>query len=190
MFAQLKYESPTKAEDACVSFTICYAVCSKDFLKFNFGGRGYQDQLHDSIAKTKELAGVKVELLTLRQEQGVAETVPREQQVVWVTHNFAFLGGSLGCAEGEKITRAFEYATQHKVKTALWLCGRHHCTPLSILILTLALCMLPLTMCLRMRSCPSAYSVAQEALACRKVPPVSCRWLRCVQAMGVCVDRF
>jgi acetyl-CoA carboxylase beta subunit len=79
-------------------------VCSKDFLKFNFGGRGYQDQLYDSIAKTKELAGVKVELLAVG-----------TQQLVWVTHNFAFLGGSLGCAEGEKITRAFEYATEHKV---------------------------------------------------------------------------
>jgi acetyl-CoA carboxylase beta subunit len=62
-------------------------------------------QLYDSIAKTKELAGVKVELLTVGQ-----------QQIVWVSHNFAFLGGSLGCAEGEKITRAFEYATEHKVK--------------------------------------------------------------------------
>lgn len=33
--------------------------------------------------------------------------------VVWVAHNFAFLGGSLGCAEGERITRAFEYAKEH-----------------------------------------------------------------------------
>ncbi len=33
-------------------------------------------------------------------------------EIVWVTHNFAFLGGSLGCAEGEKITRAFEYALE------------------------------------------------------------------------------
>ena len=28
-------------------------VCSTDFLGFSFGGRGYQDQLRDSIAKTK-----------------------------------------------------------------------------------------------------------------------------------------
>lgn len=35
-----------------------------------------------------------------------------KQEIVWVTHNFGFLGGSLGCAEGEKITRAFEYAVE------------------------------------------------------------------------------
>lgn len=38
-----------------------------------------------------------------------------EQELVWVAHNFGFLGGSLGCAEGEKITRAFEYALEHKL---------------------------------------------------------------------------
>ena len=32
------------------------------------------------------------------------------QKIVWVQHDFGFLGGSLGCAEGEKITRSFEYA--------------------------------------------------------------------------------
>jgi acetyl-CoA carboxylase carboxyl transferase subunit beta len=80
-------------------------VCSIDFLKFSFGGRGYQDQLYDAIAKTNTLAGVKVECLTF----------PGESKMVWVTHNFGFLGGSLGCAEGEKITRAFEYGLEHKV---------------------------------------------------------------------------
>jgi acetyl-CoA carboxylase beta subunit len=68
-------------------------------------GRSYKDQLNDSIAKTKALAGVKVELLS----------APGTQSVVWVAHNFGFLGGSLGCAEGEKITRAFEYALQHSL---------------------------------------------------------------------------
>lgn len=80
-------------------------VCSTDFLKFTFGGRGYQDQLYDAIAKTDSLAGVKVECLTFN-----------ESKIVWVTHNFGFLGGSLGCAEGEKITRAFEYGLQHRVR--------------------------------------------------------------------------
>ena len=32
-----------------------------------------------------------------------------------MTHNFSFLGGSLGCAEGEKITRAFEYGLENKL---------------------------------------------------------------------------
>jgi len=36
-------------------------------------------------------------------------------KIVWVQHDFAFLGGSLGCAEGEKITRAFEYAIENKL---------------------------------------------------------------------------
>jgi acetyl-CoA carboxylase beta subunit len=79
-------------------------VCSKDFLSFSFGGRGYQDQLNESISKTEVLAGVKVELLSVPVSNG-ADAV----KIVWVTHNFGFLGGSLGCAEGEKITRAFEY---------------------------------------------------------------------------------
>ena len=79
-------------------------VCSQDFLKFKFGGRGYQDQLFDSIAKTQRLAGVKVELVDI---DGV--------KIVWVQHDFGFLGGSLGCAEGEKITRSFEYAMKEKL---------------------------------------------------------------------------
>lgn len=82
-------------------------VCSTDFLSFSFGGRGYQDQLYDSIAKTNELAGVKVSLLPPSSECPT--------QIVWVSHNFGFLGGSLGCAEGEKITRAFEYAIEKKL---------------------------------------------------------------------------
>ena len=73
-------------------------VCSKDFLEFKFGGRSYQDQLYDSIAKTGVLAGVKVERL-------VVTTGGASLDIVWVTHNFGFLGGSLGCAEGEKLTR-------------------------------------------------------------------------------------
>jgi acetyl-CoA carboxylase beta subunit len=83
-------------------------VCSKDFLEFKFGGRGYQDQLNDSIAKTQVLAAVKVEHLTVKFGSVT-------QEIVWVTHNFGFLGGSLGCAEGEKITRAFEYALEKKL---------------------------------------------------------------------------
>ena len=81
-------------------------ICSQDFLQFSFSGRSYQDQLYDSIAKTKQLAGVQVELITI---QGIQQSI----QCIWVTHIFNFMGGSLGCAEGEKITRAFEYAKDH-----------------------------------------------------------------------------
>ena len=80
-------------------------VCSQDFLSFSFGGRGYQDQLNDSIAKTSVLCGVKVELLTINSGN----------RIVWVTHNFPFLGGSLGCAEGEKLTRAFEFGVDENL---------------------------------------------------------------------------
>eukprot|EP00605_Chrysophyceae_sp_TOSAG23-4_P002843 GSChrysophyteH1.ASY1.ANO1.3131.1 assembled CDS len=83
-------------------------VCSTDFLKFKFGGRGYQDQLHDSIAKTKRLAGVRCELIEVPMDG-------TSVKIVWVQHDFGFLGGSLGCAEGEKITRAFEYAVEHRL---------------------------------------------------------------------------
>jgi len=36
-------------------------------------------------------------------------------RVVWVSHDFGFMGGSLGCAEGEKVTLAFEYALEHQL---------------------------------------------------------------------------
>jgi acetyl-CoA carboxylase beta subunit len=52
---------------------------------------------------------VKVELVHVPLSENVS------QEVVWVAHNFGFLGGSLGCAEGEKLTRAFEYALEHKL---------------------------------------------------------------------------
>jgi acetyl-CoA carboxylase beta subunit len=83
-------------------------VCSVDFLGFQFGGRSYQDQLYDSISKTKSLAGVAVRLRTI-------EAFGGSIQVVWVYHNFSFLGGSLGSAEGEKITRAFEYGVENNL---------------------------------------------------------------------------
>jgi len=83
-------------------------VCSQDFLQFKFGDRGYQDQLYDSIAKTQVLAGVKVEVIDVPLGSSSCK-------VVWVQHDFGFLGGSLGCAEGEKITRAFEYGLEHSL---------------------------------------------------------------------------
>eukprot|EP01038_Epipyxis_sp_PR26KG_P008321 gene8321-11257_t len=85
-------------------------ICSQDFLKFQFGQRGYRHQLNDAITKTGLLAGVKVELLNTKSPDSNEEI-----QIVWVTHSFEFLGGSLGCAEGEKIVRAFEYASDHNI---------------------------------------------------------------------------
>ena len=82
-------------------------VATKDFLSFKFAGRSFEGQLHDAVAKTGRLAGVRVDLIETPLESG------KVCKIVWVQHDFGFLGGSLGCAEGEKITRAFEYALDH-----------------------------------------------------------------------------
>ena len=42
-------------------------------------------------------------------------TLDGDIKVVWLEHNFKFLGGSLGCAEGEVLCRGFEYAMDHKL---------------------------------------------------------------------------
>eukprot|EP00638_Chattonella_subsalsa_P022391 CAMPEP_0117865028 /NCGR_PEP_ID=MMETSP0950-20121206/6495_1 /TAXON_ID=44440 /ORGANISM="Chattonella subsalsa, Strain CCMP2191" /LENGTH=1345 /DNA_ID=CAMNT_0005716035 /DNA_START=71 /DNA_END=4108 /DNA_ORIENTATION=- len=86
-------------------------VAAKDFLGFDFGGRSYAEDISKSIAKTKEFCGVSVELRALKSKQDPDSTVP----VVYVSHNWGFFGGSLGCAEGERLTRAFEYATLNKL---------------------------------------------------------------------------
>jgi acetyl-CoA carboxylase beta subunit len=57
------------------------------------------------------LSAVKVEVVQI--PTSVAANT--YQDIVWVAHNFGFLGGSLGCAEGEKITRAFELALEKKL---------------------------------------------------------------------------
>ena len=83
-------------------------MCSTNFLEFAFGGRSYSDQLNDAVKKTKQHCAVKVHRKSVA-KAGAGGAV----EVVWVQHDFAFLGGSLGCAEGEKVTRAFEYGTEH-----------------------------------------------------------------------------
>lgn len=60
-------------------------VCSTDVLGFSFGGRSYQDQLHEAVAKTKGFCGVDVALRTVA-------FAGKEVSCVWVAHNFAFLG--------------------------------------------------------------------------------------------------
>lgn len=81
-------------------------VASTDFLKFKFGDKSYQEQLNEAVADTKCFCAVSIEHKEIKSDTAAME-------VVWCTHNFAFLGGSLGCAEGEKIARAFEYGTEH-----------------------------------------------------------------------------
>ncbi|CAM9932341.1 unnamed protein product, partial [Laminaria digitata] len=95
---------------ASSSIPLFEEVVSRDVLDFSFGGRSYADRITDAVAKTKVLCAVKVERKTIG-KPGSSETA----EVVWVTHNFGFLGGSLGCAEGEKVTRAFEYGREHRL---------------------------------------------------------------------------
>ena len=82
-------------------------VISKDFLSFSFNGRGYQDQLNDAITKTNLMCAISVTQRSFPTSQGGSNV-----NVIYVAHNFSFLGGSLGCAECEKITRGIEIATQ------------------------------------------------------------------------------
>jgi len=83
-------------------------VGSMDFLGFDFG-TSYNDDLPKQAARAKEICAIKCSLRTLS-----GENVP-SCQVMWIEHDFQFFGGSLGCAEGEKITRGFEYAASRRL---------------------------------------------------------------------------
>lgn len=72
---------------ASSSIPLFEEVVSRDVLGFSFGGRSYADQITDAVAKTKVLCAVKVERKTIG-KAGSSET----SEVVWVTHNFGFLG--------------------------------------------------------------------------------------------------
>lgn len=76
-------------------------VWSRDFLGFSFNGRSYESQLETGRLNTGKTSGVSIRIRSL---QGI--------DVVWIAHEFKFIGGSLGCAEGELICRAFEKAEE------------------------------------------------------------------------------
>ena len=78
-------------------------IASKDFLGFDFGSRSYASRITAAVAKTGAACAVRCTLRSL----------PDCGDVVWLAHNFAFLGGSLGCAEGEVLCRGFEYGREH-----------------------------------------------------------------------------
>ena len=106
-------------------------VASTDVLSFGFGGRSYADQLRDAVAKTSKVAAVEV----------CVKSLPLGIQAVWAAHDFGFLGGSLGCAEGEKITRALEKALTDEIPAVL-LCrtggARYHCHFVLIIIIIIS----------------------------------------------------
>ena len=93
-------------------------------------GKSYQEQLNAAIAKTGEVCAVTVRERNVGGAAPLAlappspsEAPPRSSlparcagiRLVWCEHNFGFMGGSLGCAEGERVTRAFEHATQNRI---------------------------------------------------------------------------
>ncbi|KAL7721248.1 acetyl-CoA carboxytransferase [Entamoeba marina] len=74
-------------------------IASIDFLKFQFGTKSYEVQLKEAFKRSGLVCGVTC---FLRYLNGI--------KVVWMRHEFDFIGGSLGCAEGEKLCRGFEHA--------------------------------------------------------------------------------
>jgi len=88
-------------------------VASQDFLKFSFGTSAYAKQLQSAIQKTGQVSAVRCEVRTLEHESGACTNV------VWLAHDFGFLGGSLGCAEGEVLCRGFEHAKANRLPVVI-----------------------------------------------------------------------
>ncbi len=103
-----KIESEVKSGELALQEDLFSEIASADFLEFSFGGRSYADQLKDAVQKTGRLSAVTVSVRMVG-----------ENKVVWMSHDFGFLGGSLGCAEGEKLTRGFELAREHALPVVL-----------------------------------------------------------------------
>ena len=80
-------------------------VASNDFLKFAFNGSSYEASLNRAIVRTGRLCAISCEERTL--EDG--------RKVIWMAHDFKFLGGSLGTAEGEKLVLGFERALEKRL---------------------------------------------------------------------------
>jgi acetyl-CoA carboxylase carboxyl transferase alpha subunit len=92
-------------------------VGSTDFLDFGFAGIKYTEELTKQAARSKEVAAVKCSVKILK-PANEADGAPIK--VLWMEHDFAFFGGSLGCAEGEKLTRGFEYAAAQGIPVIIW----------------------------------------------------------------------
>ena len=83
-------------------------VWSTDFLDFSFNQRSYAWQLENARANTPMSAAVAC---AIRQIDGM--------DVMWMAHEFRFIGGSLGCAEGEMLCRGFEKAAEFGIPVVL-----------------------------------------------------------------------
>lgn len=76
-------------------------LCSTDHMDFVFKGVSYKKQLEAARKATGSLCAMHV--------YHVKEPV----EYIRAVQEFAFMGGSLGCAEGEKLSRACEYCVEH-----------------------------------------------------------------------------
>jgi len=65
--------------------------------------------LKGQAARAKNLSAIKCLVKELAPPAD-APAGSQPMKVMWMEHDFQFFGGSLGCAEGEKLTRGFEYA--------------------------------------------------------------------------------
>jgi len=86
-------------------------IASTDFLQFQFEASKYRDSIQRAVQRTGKVCGVSCSLRTLSRSSDASSSI----RVVWLKHDFRFLGGSLGCAEGEKLVLGFEYALEHKL---------------------------------------------------------------------------
>jgi acetyl-CoA carboxylase carboxyl transferase subunit beta len=80
-------------------------VASNDFLKFAFNGASYEASLQRAIHRTGRLCAISV----------TERTLSDGRKVIWMAHDFKFLGGSLGTAEGEKLVLGFERGLQKRI---------------------------------------------------------------------------
>lgn len=78
-------------------------LCSIDHIGFAFKGVSYKQQLDTARKVTGSLCAMHV--------YHVKEPV----EYVRVVQEFSFMGGSLGCAEGEKLSRACEYCLKSSI---------------------------------------------------------------------------
>ena len=79
-------------------------ISSLDFLNFQFKTLSYKAQLAECQVKTKQLCAARAFRRTLN-----------GQPVIYYQVNFSFMGGSFGCAEGEKLQRAAQLAYEENI---------------------------------------------------------------------------
>ncbi|KAA6380617.1 MAG: pyruvate carboxylase, partial [Streblomastix strix] len=84
-------------------------ITSTDFLGFNFEHKSYEGEIRANATKTEKTCAVSVWRC---QVDGV--TFLRADM------NFKYFGGSLGCAEGEKLTQMFEQATDQRLPVIIY----------------------------------------------------------------------